>query len=196
MYKGNVVPSEEKYRELFDAGCKLAMELIQVDGGGNPSPGFFAKRKLRKAKALFQSATFENPENAAPLLMLAKIEDSLGDKFRSLDWLQKAWLLEPDNLILLIELGGAYGLVGKHKEATTVLLEGKKLYPNEPRILFNLGISFLLQNQPKAAVEVFDKTVEIEPDFELNQKILKYSKEVANGNMPTPRNQSEIAKHI
>lgn len=190
------MPSEEKYMELFGAASELAEGLIQLDGQSSPAIGFFAKRKLKKARSLFEAATKESPENAAPFLMLAKVESSLGDDDKSLDWLQKAWLLEPENLILIIELSGAYGSVNLHKEAISVLLEGLKHYPNDPRVLFNLGISFLFENQAEAAVDMFLKAVEIEPDFELNHKILHYSKEVAGGIKTAPKNHNDISKNI
>ena len=190
------MPSEEKYMEFFRKGGKLIDGLLRLDGQKSPKLSFFQKRKLRKAKELYELASVESPENAAPFLMLAKIEERLGDHKEALAWLQKSWLLEPGNLILTIELSGAYGLVGKHQEAISVLLEGRKHYPNEPRILFNLGISFLLIGQAKAAVDIFLNTIEIEPDYEMNHKILAYSKDVVGGIKPLPKDQSDIARNI
>ena len=188
--------SEEKYMRLFTEGCNLSKGLIQLDGQLHKDLGFFEKRKLKKAKELFELSLLEDPSNAAPCLMIAKISHSLGDKSNSLGWLLKAWELEPANLILVIELSGAYGVLGKHKEAISVLEEGVKYHPNEPRILFNLGVAHLLENNPKLAVEIFQKTVAIEPDFPQNHKLLKYSQEICNGTRPTPQDQSEIAKNI
>ncbi len=190
------MPSEEKYMELFTEGCNLSEGLIQLDGQAHKNLGFFGKRKLRKSKALFERAAPESPSNAAPYLMLAKISHSLADKEGSLEYLLKAWDLEPANLILVIELSGAYGVLGKPKEAISVLEEGLKYHPFEPRILFNLGISYLLENRSDSAVEVFQKAVEIEPEFEQNEKLLNYSQSVLSGSLPTPKSQAEIAKNI
>ncbi len=188
--------SDEKYMQLFKEGCNLSKGLIQLDGQPHKNLGFFEKRKLKKAKEFFELSSLEDPGNAAPCLMIAKVHQSLGEIPHSLAWLLKAWELEPANLILVIELSGAYGVLAKHKEAISVLEEGIKYHPNEPRILFNLGISFLLDSKPKLAAEIFQKTVEIEPNFSQNHKLLKYSLQVSNGTRPIPRNQSEIAKGI
>ena len=120
--------------------------------------------------------------------MLAKVSSSLGEHAESLDFLLKAWNLEPANLILVIELSGAYGVLGKHKEAISVLEEGIKHYPNDPRVLFNLGISYLLENRPQKAVDTFQKTVEIEPEFPQNHSLLKYAHDVLAGRKPLPKN--------
>ena len=190
------MPSEKKYMELFTEGCNLSEGLIQLDGQTLKKLGFFDKRKLKKARALFEQSVPESPSNAAPHLMLSKICHSLGYQEESLEYLLKAWSLEPANLILVIELSGAYGVLGKPKEAISVLEEGLKYHPNEPRILFNLGISYLLENKADLAVPIFQKTVEIEPEFEQNEKLLKYSQSVFFGSIPAPKNQAEIAKYI
>jgi len=188
--------SKEKYMALFKEGAELVDGLLRLDGQKTPKLNFFQRRKLKKAKRLYELASIESRENAAPLLVLAKIEERLGNHTEALAWLQKSWLLEPGNLILTIELSGAYGLVGKHQEAISVLLEGRKNYPNEPRILFNLGVSFLLIGQAGAAVDIFLKAIEIEPDYEMNHRILAYSKDVVGGRKSSPKDQSDIAKNI
>ena len=181
--------------KLFSEGGKLANGLIRLDGQKTREPGFFQKRKLKKAKGLFELAAKEDPENGAPYLMIGKIEERLGNHKEYLSNLQKAWLLEPGNLILIIELSGAYGLLGKHDEAISVLLEGRKNYPNEPRVLSNLGISFLLTGQSAHAVEIFQEIVEIEPDYEMNHKLLAYSKDVYEGNKPHPKDTRGKGKY-
>jgi tetratricopeptide (TPR) repeat protein len=190
------MPSEEKYMELFTKGCKLSEGLIQLDGQPPKKLGFFDKRKLKKAKSLLELAAPESPDNAAPYLMLAKVSHSLGERSESLNYLLRAWELQPANLILVIELSGAYGVLGKHKEAISVLEEGIKYHPNEPRILFNLGVSYLLENVPKLALDTFKEAVRIEPDFAQNHALLKYSQEILSGQKSAPRNQAEIAQNI
>lgn len=190
------MPSEEKYMELFTKGCNLSEGLIQLDGQPPKKLGFFDKRKLKKAKSLLELAAPESPGNAAPYLMLAKVSHSLGEGRESLNYLLRAWELQPANLILVIELSGAYGVLGKHKEAISVLEEGIKYHPNEPRILFNLGISYLLENVPKLALDTFKEAVRIEPDFAQNYSLLKYSQEILSGEKSAPRNQAEIAQNI
>ena len=182
--------------ELFTKGCNLSEGLIQLDGQASKKLGYFDKRKLKKARSLLELAVPESPGNGAPYLMLAKISHSLGEKAESLNYLLKAWELQPANLILVIELSGAYGVLGKHKEAISVLEEGIKYHSNEPRILFNLGISYLLENMPKLAIEAFQKAVQIEPDFPQNHSLLKYSQEILSGQKVAPRSQTEITQNI
>jgi Flp pilus assembly protein TadD len=188
--------SEEKYMQLFKEAGNLAGDLIRLDGQPAPKLSFFQKRKLKKAARLYELSTHEAPDNGAPHLMLAKVQERLGENENYLSSLQKAWLLEPGNLTIIVELGGAYGFINKHQEAISILLEGRKYYPDEPRILFNMGVSFLLLDQAKGAVEIFEEMVLIEPDYEMNHKMLAYSKRLALGEITAPKDQSDIAKGI
>ncbi|PCJ91737.1 MAG: hypothetical protein COA46_07280 [Porticoccaceae bacterium] len=181
---------------LFTEAGDLIEGLVRLDGQPCPKLGFFQKRKLKKAKPLLQQAALESPENGAPYLMLAKVEERLGEHEDYLSSLQKSWLLEPGNLVLVIELSSAYGQLGKQHEAISVLIEGRKYYPSEPRILFNLGVSFLLINQSQSAKDIFVEMIEIEPDYEMNHKMLAYSQRILSGDVPAPNNQSDIAKGI
>jgi tetratricopeptide (TPR) repeat protein len=190
------MPSEEKYSEIYSEGGKLVDGLLQVDRQKIKKLTFFQKRKLKKAKGLFELAAIESPENGAPFFMIAKIEQRLGEHEKSLSYFQKAWLLEPHTLIVIIELSGAYVLLGKYQEAISILIEGRKQYPNEPRVLFTLGISFLLIGQTKPAIEIFTDMIELESDYEMNHQMLAYSKDVLAGKKPTPKDYSEILRSI
>ena len=192
----NPLSSEERYLRLFKEGCELSRGLLHIDGQPLKSPGFFEKRKLHKAKRLFESSALEQPANAAPCLMIAKVAYSLGETSNCLQWLLKAWELEPANLILVIELSSAYGALGKHREAVSVLQEGIKYHPDEPRILFNLGLSYLLDRNPELAVAMFQKAVAIEPEFSQNHRLLQYSQSVFEGTKLMPRDPSEISRNI
>ncbi len=70
--------SEEKYMALFSKAGNLVGDLIRLDGRPAPKIGFFQKHKLRKAVGLYKLATQEAPENGAPYLMLAKVQERLG----------------------------------------------------------------------------------------------------------------------
>lgn len=64
-------------------------------------------------------------------------------------------------------------MLGKYKESILALEAGIIYYPNKPRILCNLGISYLMEGEAKSAIDTFIYSVELEPDFEKTHKLLK-----------------------
>lgn len=130
------------------------------------------------------------------MLLIAKIEERLGNFESSLEWLKKANSAEPDNLILAIETGAALGRLGKHKEAATVLEIAAQNHPGEPRIQSNLGLSYLIAKETDSAVKAFETLLRLEPDYPINQKLLNLAIDVQAGRRPSPKTESEIAKWI
>lgn len=180
----------------FQTGMKLIKGCIQLDKQQLDNPGFFERRKLRKAKTHFHNASKLEPANGAPLLFIAKIEDRLGNHESSLEWLKKANQLEPDNLILAIETGAALGRLQMHKEAATALEVAAQHHPHEPRIQSNLGLSYLMAGELENAVDTFKRLNQLEPDFPANQKLLDLATTVLAGNKPIPKTEAEVVRLI
>ena len=189
-------PESGEYKTLFSAGMKLLDGRIFLDGQTLPKVGLLEKEELRKASSLLQSAARVEPENGAPLLMLAKIEERLGHKEACVDWLRKANAVAPGNLIVVLELGGALGRQGRYRESAAVMADTARANPSDPRIHFNLGVSLLLAGDAAEAVNALKHVVRIEPALQMNKKALDYAIAVASGVKPAPRNEREFLANL
>lgn len=127
------------------------------------------------------------------MLFLGKIEERLKRFEKSLEWLKSANAAEPDHPILIIELGAALGRLGRHVEAISVLAPAASANPNEARIHCNLALSLLMAGEAEKAVSAFEQVVRLEPDIEINRRLLALAREVANGTKPVPRSEAEIS---
>lgn len=182
------------YKAAFDKGAALIKGSIQLDGQQLGVLGFFERRKLNKALKHFEEASSIAPTNGAPMLFIAKIKQRFGDYDGSLEWLKRANAVEPGNLILAIETGATLGRLGKHKEAAAMLEVAAQHHPQEPRILCNLGLSYLMAGETEDALKTFQFLVQLEPDFPTNQKLLGLAYEIRLGKKSTPKNEAEIAR--
>ena len=185
-----------EYKSLWDKGIELLDGRINLDGNPLPKPGFFERRRLHKASVLFERAASVAPENAAPLLFLGKIEERLGNAEACVDWLKRANELEPNNLIVVLELGGALGRSGKHAESASVMMAVARSHPNDPRIHVNLGLSLLMAGEANDAVQAFEHVVKLEPDLPANRRLLSFAVSVANGTKAAPRSLRELSANI
>jgi predicted Zn-dependent protease len=189
-------PDSGEYKTLFSAGMKLLDGRIYLDGQTLPAIGLLEKEELAKASSLLQGAARAEPGNGAPLLMLAKIEERLGNKEACVDWLQKANAVAPGNLIVVLELGGALGRQGRYWESAAVMAETARANPSDPRIHFNMGVSLLLAGDAPGAVKALKHVVKIEPALPMNQKVLDFAIAVASGVKPIPRNERELSANL
>jgi len=188
--------TSSSYKMAFDKGAALIKGSIQLDRQQLGAVGFFERRRLIKALNHFKEASSIAPTNGAPMLLIAKIKQRLGDHDGSLQWLKKANSVEPENLILTIETSAALGRLGKHKESAAILEIAADHHPHEPRVRCNLGLSYLMAGETENAQRTFAVLVQLEPDFPTNQKLLNLATEILSGKKPTPKSEAEIARMI
>ena len=184
------------YKSLWDQGMKILDGRVNLDGRPLPKPGFFERRRLKKASDILKRAATYEPENAAPPLFIGKIAERLGDSGACVDWMRRANQLQPDNLIVVLELGGALGRHGLYAESAAVLAAMARSNPTDARIQVNLGLSLLLAGEVEGAIHAFEHVISLEPDLAVNRKLLSFAKAVATGGKPQPNNMKELAASI
>ena len=185
-----------EYRVKFEKAAKLLDGDIDLDGMSLPRPGFFERRKLRKALVAFQEAAEASKENAAPLLLLGKIEERLGNLQANSKWLKKANEVEPNNLVIVLEFGASLAKQGFHQEAADLLAPMAEAHPNDPRVHCNLALSLLLAGDAPSAVAAFEHVFNLEPEVQVNQRLLKFAVDVSGGLIPYPKSEADIARYV
>jgi cytochrome c-type biogenesis protein CcmH/NrfG len=188
--------SNTEYQLLWEQGCALLGGRLNLDGRQLPSPGFFERRRLKKASKFFQAAAKVEPENAAPLLFLGKIEERLENSEHCIEWLTQANKVAPGNPIVALELGGALGRGGRHAESAAVLEPAARSHPNNASIHVNFGLSLLMAGQAGHAVQAFEHAARIEPEQPNNAKLRDYASAVAKGSKTVPKNLREISASV
>jgi Flp pilus assembly protein TadD len=73
--------------------------------------------------------------------------------------LMKVYELDPDNAVAAINLGGAYILQGKHKQAVPVLERAAQLEPDNEMVWINLAAAYL-GKLPFATSQMQDRAIE------------------------------------
>lgn len=67
----------------------------------------------------------------------------LGDISKSLEYLKKAESIEPNNLLLIKNLGAALAISGSYAESNQYLLRAEKIAPNDKEVLSNIALNYL-----------------------------------------------------
>ena len=182
----------DRYQDLWRAAHEALADGINLDGRAKGPPTFFERRRLRKAAALFEQAAAAAPENGAPLLFLGKIEERFGNHEASIAWFSRAQALAPDHLLVALELGAALGRAGRHADSVAVMLPHATAHPGDPRLHCNLGLSLLLAGRADEAVHAFHHTTILEPEREMNGRLMRLAIAVAQGTLPAPRSIEEL----
>lgn len=88
---------------------------------------------------------------------------------KALPLLQRAVDLLPDDVSILLNLGGAYVLLGRHDEAVSVLMRAAEVAPTEAMVWCNLGAAFLRLPGERTdadqlrAIAAFERALALDP---------------------------------
>ena len=104
-----------------------------------------------QAAAMLEQATIANPGDKALLAAYGRALVDNGNFQQALDVLSRAHSPENPDWRLLSVQGTALDQLGRHEEARRYYASALKIVPDEPAVLSNLGLSYMLsKNLPKA----------------------------------------------
>jgi tetratricopeptide (TPR) repeat protein len=186
----------EEYKALYAQAWKLITGEVNLDGRELQAPNWFARRRLDRAKALFEKTVAINPTGWNSMFAIGKIEQRLGRKKEALDWLLRAREFEPRNTGLAKEASLTASQLGMHEMAARIVDEAIDHNPTDPALRVNSGLSHILAGRCQMAADRFGEASLLEPASEVNKKLHLYATKVAAGTAPHPRTESDILKSL
>jgi len=106
-----------------------------------------------QAAAVLETAALHNPRNRAVLGAYGRALADTGSFKQALDVLERAHTPDqPDWRILSVQ-GAVLDQMGRHEEAQRYYASALKIVPDEPSVLSNLGLSYMLAKDLKRAEE-------------------------------------------
>uniref|UniRef100_A0A6G1SIH5 protein O-GlcNAc transferase n=1 Tax=Aceria tosichella TaxID=561515 RepID=A0A6G1SIH5_9ACAR len=101
---------------------------------------------------------------ALTLNHLGRLFSSQGETWLALHHLEKATILEPTNVNLMLDLANVLKDARIFDRAVTTYLRALNLCPNNPQILANLACVYYEQNQIEMAIETFRRAISLQPN--------------------------------
>ena len=159
---GSITPSNTPSgsEQASDADPQRAMETYgdryranpkDADAGLAYGQALRANGQRAQAAAVLEQATINNPGNKTLLAAYGRSLADNGNFQQAFDVLSRAHSpANPDWRILSVQ-GTALDQLGRHEEARRYYESALKIVPNEPSVLSNLGLSYMLSKDlPKA----------------------------------------------
>lgn len=176
--------TEKGWAILNDYALLLERDQVRI--------GFRAKRRLKKAVALFHEALNIAPENYSSKWALGKIYQVLGDHQRSLIWFEEAWALEKGNADVCRETSLAAMDCGEFSKAIDFCDKAIALNPNDAGLYCNKALALMFLKRDVEAIEAVASSLKLNPDDPITLDVRVIVHSVADGSRPRPKTIKDI----
>jgi len=184
-----------KHNQVYEQAYSLLRGEILLDGKPPLSrPGFFVRRRLNKAIALFNDVLQMNPENWAAMFGIAKAAQRLGDNVRAFDLMLAAHRGNPSVSGFAREAGLIAFQLGRTRKGIELTEAAITIQPDDGSLYSNLGLGHLLGGNTAAAVEAFQRANDLELDHTITPRLLAVAQAVHSGTLPCPKSEAEVLR--
>lgn len=149
--KVDAAPDSDPHRAAEIYGERYRADPKNAEAASAYGQALRASGQRSQAAAVLEQATIAHPADRALLAAYGRALADNGNFQQAFDVLSRAHSPEnPDWRILSVQ-GTALDQLGRHEEARRYYASALKIVPDEPSVLSNLGLSYVLsKNLPKA----------------------------------------------
>ncbi|MHA2218769.1 MAG: tetratricopeptide repeat protein [Candidatus Hodarchaeales archaeon] len=178
----------------FNEGMRLIEGQLILEESGDLSrpPGLFKRRKLNKAIQCFKQALSINQEGWSSMFFLGKIYQRLQEHSLAFQWFSRAFKINPQQVDIAREAGITATTLGRAGDAVYFCKAAVAIDPNDPGLLSNLALAYLISKDISRANDHARQAVEKSPQDEISKYVLQVIREVADGIRPQPKRTADI----
>lgn len=121
--------------------------------------------QVDRAELLYRRVLDQAPEHGDAMFLLSVLARESGRLEEAAALLERAVRVAPHNAFYLSNLGHAYRSLGRRREAVPVLLMAIARKPDFAEAVFNLALTFEEQEDLAAAVECYERALDLDPSL-------------------------------
>ena len=192
MNREHTQAEADQHNALTEKGWAILNDYILLLERDQVRVGFFAKRRLQKAVALFNDALRIAPNNYSSKWALGKIHQVLGDHPESLKWFEEACSLEQGNADLCREASLAAMDCADFTKAIDFSDKALALKPDDAGLHCNRALALMFLNRDADAIATVASSLQLNPQDEITLSVRAIVHAVADGSRPRPRTMKDL----
>jgi tetratricopeptide (TPR) repeat protein len=181
--------SMEKHDEYYQKGFACIDPYVQLHGRPSRRPNI---DKIKEGINYLDAVTKINPDNWAAFWLKGKAHQALGYSGSAYIEFKKAFDIEKENADVARELMIEALNLGKGEEGVEIGKHALSLNPNNPGLMGNLGLAYLVNGEIDNAENIVEEAISIDPQDAINKQILNIIREVKSGKRPQPKKYSDL----
>ena len=189
----------QEHDRIFEEAALIKDEIQLHDRPPLPAPGWFLRRKLKRAISLFGRVVELKPDNWSAMWLVGKVYQRLGDFPYALAWFERAHQVNPAQPNIAREASMCAMDLGRHDVAITFALNATQIDPADAGLHANLALAYVLAGRVSEAQASIERALAGDPADKIShtiQAIIKHF--VVNGRTPpatTPELLNYWRKH-
>jgi tetratricopeptide (TPR) repeat protein len=175
-----------EHNKLFaEASALIENEIPLHDRPPLPRPGWWLRRKLKRAVLLFKRALDLAPENWSAMWLIGKVHQRLGEEDTALSWFERAYQVNPSQPDVAREASLCAMDVGRCDAAVIYAHRATQIEPDSAGLHANLALAYLLAGRIDEAHRSIERSLAGDASDTISQTIRTIIQHFAtNGRTP------------
>lgn len=181
--------SMERHDEYYKKGFECIDPYVIIQGRPRQRPN---PDKIKEGIKYLDAVTKINPENWAAFWLKGKAYQALDHPQSAYNEFKKSFDIQKENPDVARELTVEALNLGKGEEGVEVAKHALSLKPNNPGLMANLGLAYLINGEIDNAEDITKKAINLDPLDEINKRVLNIIEEVKSGKRAQPIKYSDL----
>jgi tetratricopeptide (TPR) repeat protein len=191
------VDAGEKARALFDRAAEMVeKEILLHERARMGSPGFFLRRRLRRAIGLFEQGLELLPESWNTMWLMAKTHQRLGEYEKAFSWMERAYQVNPSQVDVAREASMMANDLGKQEAGIVYAYRATQIEPGNAGLIANLALAYLLANRLGDAKREIERSLEIDPEDSISKTLQDAIQHFEREKRTPPSRTDKLARYV
>src|SRR5882757_1076905 len=152
---------EELIKKFEDSLKKNSNEFFNLEAYEAIIDYYLDRNKHKKALAAVNQAIDQYPFSSELIPLKAQILSNLEEYDQSLELLERARLLNPNDIEIFLSIGSVLSLMGKHNDAIATYEEALTFAEEaQDELYYNIGLAHQSVEDYEKAIEAYKKSIE------------------------------------
>src|SRR5205814_6656297 len=185
-----------EHNKLFEEASALVKDEIPLhDRPPLPQPGWWLRRRLRRALSLFERVLGLAPENWSAMWLVGKVHQRLGDGAAALSWLERAYQVNPSQPDVAREASLCAMDIGRGDTAVVYAHRATQIEPESAGLHANLALAYVLAGRIDEAQRNIESALAADASDTISQTIRAIIQHFATNGRAPPKTTAELQNY-
>jgi len=185
-----------EHNKLFEEASALIKDEIPLhDRPPLPQPGWFLRRRLKRALSLFERVLGLAPENWSAMWFVGKVHQRLGDGAAALSWFERAYQVNPSQPDVAREASLCAMSIGRGDAAVVYAHRATQIEPESAGLHANLALAYIVAGRIDEAQKSIERALAADASDTISQTIRAIIQHFATNGRTPPKTTAELQNY-